>query len=90
MNTSFRPHLDSAVAILGGLTAAAEALPGVKRYQTIQQWRVSGVPVEHCPNIERMTGKKVTRRDLRPDDWWIIWPELVTKKFPIPAQKAAA
>jgi len=26
--------------------------------------------------IERATGGVVTRKDLRPDDWWKIWPEL--------------
>lgn len=26
--------------------------------------------------IERSTKGKVTRRDLRPDDWHLIWPEL--------------
>ena len=28
--------------------------------------------------LERNTGNAVTRRDLRPDDWQAIWPELVT------------
>lgn len=27
--------------------------------------------------IERHSGGAVTRRDLRPDDWHLIWPELV-------------
>jgi len=26
--------------------------------------------------IERATNGLVTRRDLRPNDWWAIWPEL--------------
>ena len=29
-----------------------------------------------CVRIEQVTGGKVTRRDLRPDDWAAIWPEL--------------
>jgi DNA-binding transcriptional regulator YdaS (Cro superfamily) len=29
-----------------------------------------------CVSIERSTGGAVTRRDLRPDDWQDIWPEL--------------
>lgn len=28
--------------------------------------------------IERATSGAVTRRDLRPDDWHLIWPELAT------------
>lgn len=41
--------------------------------------RASGrrsVPVERCADIERGTNGAVTRRDLRPDDWMRIWPEL--------------
>jgi DNA-binding transcriptional regulator YdaS (Cro superfamily) len=29
-----------------------------------------------CVAIERESGGRVTRRDLRPDDWHQIWPEL--------------
>ncbi|MBV7457340.1 helix-turn-helix domain-containing protein [Acidovorax sp. sif1233] len=32
----------------------------------------------HCVAIERATSGAVTRRDLRPDDWHLIWPELAT------------
>lgn len=28
--------------------------------------------------IERATNGAVTRRDLRPDDWHLIWPELAS------------
>ena len=35
-----------------------------------------GVPVERAVAIEQATGGAVTRRDLRPDDWHLIWPEL--------------
>ena len=43
-----------------------------------------------CVAIERETGGAVTRRDLRPADWWLIWPELVTAEFPVPTVQAAA
>lgn len=33
------------------------------------------VPIQHCVAIERATGGAVTRRDLRPDDWHLIWPD---------------
>ncbi|EPI3744643.1 transcriptional regulator, partial [Neisseria gonorrhoeae] len=26
--------------------------------------------------IEKLTGGAVNRKDLRPDDWHLIWPEL--------------
>lgn len=35
-----------------------------------------GIPVERCVAIEKATYGEVTRRDLRPDDWVEIWPEL--------------
>lgn len=34
------------------------------------------VPLERCYAIERVTKGAVTRRDLRPNDWQQIWPEL--------------
>lgn len=35
-----------------------------------------------CVLIEQFTDGKVTRRDLRPDDWQAIWPELERRKEP--------
>lgn len=34
------------------------------------------VPVQHCQAIVKATNGAVTLRDLRPDDWHLIWPEL--------------
>ncbi len=34
------------------------------------------VPIAHMAKIEEITQGAVTRRDLRPDDWQDIWPEL--------------
>lgn len=44
----------------------------------VYQWRTMRrpVPVEHCADIERVTNGDVSRRDLRPEDWRRIWPEL--------------
>ena len=36
------------------------------------------VPVKFAVAIETSTNKQVTRQDLRPDDWHLIWPELIT------------
>lgn len=46
--------------------------------QLVWQWAagVRPVPIERCVPIERATHGSVTRRDLRPDDWAAIWPEL--------------
>lgn len=45
----------------------------------VSQWKnkVRPIPLERCTAIEKATNGAVTRRDLRPDDWHLIWPELV-------------
>lgn len=69
----------AAIDLLGGPTAAAKLL-GASSYQTVQQWRESGsVPPRYCPAIEKLLNGAVTRRDLRPDDWQDIWPDLSGK-----------
>lgn len=58
----------------------------------VSQW-ASGkrsVPPDQAPSIEKVTRGAVTRRDLRPDDWFRIWPELITKAHPAPVEKACA
>ena len=32
---------------------------------------------ESCVTIERVSGQAIRRWDLRPDDWYRIWPELI-------------
>jgi len=34
------------------------------------------IPLEHATAIDKFTGGAVSRRDIRPDDWHLIWPEL--------------
>lgn len=38
------------------------------------------ISAERCVVIERATNGAVSRRDLRPDDWQDIWPELAEAK----------
>ncbi len=76
--------LERAGAAVGGLAKLAENIG--QSTQTVSNWRVRGVPLLHCAAIELATGGTVTRRDLRPNDWWRIWPELVTNDHPIPAE----
>ena len=47
----------------------------------VSDWKYGNrkVPVAYCVAIERATNGKVTRKDLRPDDWHLIWPELEGK-----------
>lgn len=35
-----------------------------------------------CVAIEKATAGQVARRDLRPDDWHEIWPELAEREAP--------
>lgn len=39
------------------------------------------VPADRARRIETETGGAVTRKDLRPDDWHEIWPELAADRF---------
>jgi DNA-binding transcriptional regulator YdaS (Cro superfamily) len=55
---------------------------GVTSDAQVRQWQHGYAnrrpgPV-YCLAIERATDGAVTRRDLRPDDWHLIWPELAT------------
>lgn len=43
-------------------------------------WQIANnirqTPIKYCAAIEQASQGAVTRRDLRPDDWHLIWPEL--------------
>lgn len=62
-----------------GIRAAIVGL-GISK-QAIANWKASdSVPVKHCAAIEIATRGAVTRKDLRPNDWQKIWPELATEE----------
>ena len=67
--------LEKAIGIAGSQSSLASAIRGTP--QLVNNWLRRGglVPVEYCARVEKATG--ITRRDLRPDDWWLIWPELI-------------
>ena len=64
---------------------------GIKHGAQVRQWQhgyASRLPSpENCTAIERATRGEVTRRDLRPADWWLIWPELITAEHPEPTEQ---
>lgn len=73
-----------ACGVLGSQLALATRIAAAPAQ--VSQW-VSGVrpvPPRHCLAIERATAGQVTRADLRPDDFWLIWPDL-----PAPSKEAA-
>lgn len=69
--------LNEAIERAGGVRKLADAI-GVGQ-SVVSNWRLrkSLPPPEYCASIEAATG--VSRRDLRPDDWERIWPELADK-----------
>ncbi|MEB5483946.1 Cro/CI family transcriptional regulator [Burkholderia pseudomallei] len=67
-----------AAAVVGSATVLANSLGVTKA--AVSQWKRVGVPIRHCVAIECATRGKVSRRDLRPDDWHFIWPELSQQK----------
>ena len=80
-------RLDDYIKSEGALTVAElRAAIGVKSDAQIRQWQhgyASRLPSPaYCVAIERATVGAVTRRDLRPDDWHLIWPELVEATEP--------
>lgn len=74
--------IDIAADVVGSQQALAGELGVTKA--AVWQWKLNRrqVPVVHCVRIEQLTNKAVTRRDLRPDDWMLIWPELSTTNQP--------
>jgi DNA-binding transcriptional regulator YdaS (Cro superfamily) len=65
------------IAFFGSPTKTAIAL-GVS-LQAVCFWRDGEREVNPkvCVMIEQLTNGKVTRKDLRPNDWKQIWPELI-------------
>lgn len=42
------------------------------------------IPVTHMAGVEVFSDGQVTRKEMRPDDWQTIWPELAHAAAPIP------
>lgn len=68
--------IQKAAHVHGSQASLASALK-VSR-GALNQWMKPDreVPIIHCATIERLCAGKVTRKDLRPNDWQEIWPEL--------------
>lgn len=73
MNTLMHP-LDRAVSCFPGGRAELARHLGVTP-AAIGNWKRRGVPVEYCLAIERLTGGRVTRKELFAG-WQKIWPDL--------------
>lgn len=77
--------IDVASRLVGGrhrLAVSLDVSPAA-----VGNWKVRGIPVEHCKAIERFTEGAVTCQEMRPDDWHKYWPELAPAQSH-PAQPA--
>jgi len=75
-----RAALLHACAEVGGKAELARQIGVSANYLSQMTRGERPIPVERCPSIEAATAGKVMRWDLRPDDWWTIWPELTARK----------
>lgn len=49
----------------------------------VSAWNRNGVPVIYCHYLEKKTGGKLSRQVTRPNDYHLIWPELVPPTNPV-------
>jgi DNA-binding transcriptional regulator YdaS (Cro superfamily) len=71
--------IDRAIRACGSVAALADRIGVTASLPSM--WKARGrVPSDHCAAIEQATGGAVTRRELRPDDWQRIWPELAAEE----------
>ena len=61
---------------LGGSTAVARLMG--ESAPAVHMWRTRGIPADKLIRLAPIAEQRgiATRRDLRPDDWHLIWPEL--------------
>lgn len=72
-----RMKLSEYVGSPRGRVGALAATLGVSG-SLVTQWAAGkAVSAERCVDIERATDRAVMRWDLRPNDWHLVWPELV-------------
>ncbi len=63
-----------------GRTNTLAALLGVSASLVTQWGNGKRVAAERCIAIEKATGGAVSRRELRPVDWQLIWPDTDDEK----------
>ncbi len=88
-------YLVAACELAGGQSALAAELTNRFPQDPVSPARIwnwinrdGGAPAEYCAAIEEIVGKKVTRQQLRPNDWKAIWPELLTAEKGRPFHRA--
>lgn len=66
----------------GTYAAMAEAMKVSKSYLSQMVTGKTNISAERSVEIERLTHGAVTRADLRPHDYWLIWPDLPAPTTP--------
>ncbi|OXJ16312.1 transcriptional regulator [Burkholderia sp. HI2500] len=64
----------------GGASKLADEIGVSASFLSQMASGASSISPARCVLIEKATGAAVSRRDLRPDDWQDIWPELVANQ----------
>lgn len=84
------PFIVSAIEYFGSAKAMADALDVWPTL--ITQWKQGDRPISilRAAQIEKLTGGTVSKRLARPNDWWLIWPDLVDDDHPIPTEPRVA
>lgn len=77
MKNNQRETIKKAIDVVGTQIGLAKAI-GVSQQMISKLLNNPDFPVSSktAVAIEQATKGKVTRKDLRPDDWFSIWPEL--------------
>lgn len=75
METNVKASVMRACEVVGGQRVLSDAL-GISPAQ-VNQWVTGrrGVPAKYCQSIVDLTEGLVTVQELRPEDWYLIWPE---------------
>ena len=73
---------DQIIALLGGTKVVAKMCNVAP--PAVTQWRTRSIPHGQllllAARLEEKSHGLVTRRDLFPNNWWLIWPELADIK----------
>ena len=67
--------LNDVQKVLGMKQDDLSAIFGIGK-AAISAWNRNGIPIIYCARIEKLSEGKISRKDLRPNDWQHIWPEL--------------
>lgn len=82
--------LDLAIEHVGGVGKLAAAINVGQAVVSNWRARETVLDAKHCTAISIATSGIVTRQMLRPDDWQLIWPELVAQAQTIAGEQAVS